>query len=300
MLKKSPWVIHYDASSCNGCDIEVLACLMPRFDAERLGIINVGNPKHADMFLVTGSVNEANREIIQNIYNQMPDPKVVIAVGVCACTGGIFAECYNVSGGVDKILPVDVYVPGCAVRPEAIIEGVAKGLEILEEKRKKLRSMAKGLEELTITQADPSDASEILQLQHLAFKSEAEIYNDFSLSPLRQTKDEILEDFKKRTFFKAVMNNKIVGIARSRMEKNICYIGRMAVHPVYQNIGIGKKLLQAVENHFSSADFYQVYTSNQSKRNIYLFEHQGYTWFKKERVSENRERIYFKKKNIKD
>lgn len=300
MLKKSPWVIHYDASSCNGCDIEVLACLMPRFDVERLGIINVGNPKHADIFLVTGSVNEANKEIIQNIYNQMPDPKVVVAIGICACTGGIFAECYNVSGGVDKILPVDVYVPGCAARPEAIIEGVAKGLEILEEKRKKFRSMAKGLEELTITQADPSDASEILYLQHLAFQSEAEIYNDFSLSPLRQTKDEILEDFKKRTYFKAVMNYTIVGVARSRMEGNVCYIGRIAVNPAYQNMGIGKKLLQTVENHFSSADFYQVYTSNQSKRNIYLFSHQGYTWFKKERVSENRERIYFKKKNIKD
>ncbi len=300
MLKKSPWVIHYDASSCNGCDIEVLACLMPRFDVERLGIINVGNPKHADIFLVTGSVNEANKEIIQNIYNQMPDPKVVVAVGICACTGGIFAECYNVSGGVDKILPVDVYVPGCAVRPEAIIEGVAKGLEILEEKRKKFRSMAKGLEELIITQADPSDASEILHLQRTAFQSEAEIYNDFSLSPLRQTKEEISEDFKNRIYFKAVMNNKIVGIVRSRMDGNVCYIGRLAVNPLYQNLGIGKRLLQTVENHFSNADFYQVYTSNQSKRNIYLFAHQGYIWFKKERVSENRERIYFKKKNIKD
>jgi len=300
MLKKSPWVIHYDASSCNGCDIEVLACLMPRFDAERLGIINVGNPKHADIFLVTGSVNEANKEIIQNIYNQMPDPKVVVAVGICACTGGIFAECYNVSGGVDKILPVDVYVPGCAARPEAIIEGVAKGLEILETKRKKLRRMAKGLEELTITQADPSDASEILYLQHLAFQSEAEIYNDFSLSPLRQTKDEIIEDFKKRTFFKAVMKYTIVGVARSRMEGNVCYIGRIAVNPAYQNMGIGKKLLQAVEEHFNTADFFQVYTSHKSKRNIYMFERMGYTWFKKERVSENRERIYFKKKNIKD
>lgn len=300
MLKKSPWVIHYDASSCNGCDIEVLACLMPTFDVERLGIINVGNPKHADIFLVTGSVNEANKEIIQNIYNQMPDPKVVVAIGICACTGGIFAECYNVSGGVDNILPVDVYVPGCAARPEAIIEGVAKGLEILEEKRKKLHCMSKGLEELTITQADPSEVAEILYVQHLAFQSEAEIYNDFSLSPLRQTMDEIKEDFKNRTFFKAVMNYTIVGIARSRMEGNVCYIGRLAVNPVYQNMGIGKKLLQAVEYHFNTADLFQVYTSHRSKRNIYIFERQGYTWFKKERISERRERIYFQKKNMKD
>ncbi|NLD98869.1 MAG: NADH-quinone oxidoreductase subunit NuoB [Fibrobacter sp.] len=300
MLKKSPWVIHYDASSCNGCDIEVLACLMPTFDVERLGIINAGNPKHADIFLVTGSVNEANKEIIQNIYNQMPDPKVVVAVGICACTGGIFAECYNVSGGVDKILPVDVYVPGCAVRPEAIIEGVAKGLGILEEKKKKLKSMAKGLEELIISQAQISDAADILNAQKLAFQSEAEIYNDYSLSPLRQNLEELKADFAKRTFFKAVMNNTVVGAIRARMDGNICKIGRLAVNPVYQNMGIGKKLLTAVENHFFTAESFQLYTSHKSKRNIYLFEHQGYSWFKKERVSEKRERIYFEKKNIKD
>lgn len=135
-LKKSPWLIHYDASSCNGCDIEVLACLTPMYDIERFGIINTGNPKHADIFLVTGSVNEQNKEVITTIYNQMPNPKVVVAVGICACSGGIFKDCYNVVGGVDKILPVDVYVPGCAARPEAIIDGVVKGLERLEEKQK--------------------------------------------------------------------------------------------------------------------------------------------------------------------
>lgn len=135
-LKKSPWLIHYDASSCNGCDIEVLACLTPLYDVERFGIVNTGNPKHADIFLITGSVNEQNKDVIATIYNQMPNPKVVIAVGICACSGGIFRECYNVLGGVDKILPVDVYVPGCAARPEAIIDGVVKGLERLEEKHK--------------------------------------------------------------------------------------------------------------------------------------------------------------------
>ena len=145
MLKRSPWIIHYDASSCNGCDIEVLACLMPTFDVERLGIINVGNPKHADIFLVTGSVNEANREIILNIYNQMPEPRAVVAIGVCACSGGIFAECYNVSGGVNRVIPVDVYVPGCAARPESIIEGVAKALTVLESKGKNLRRCATAL-----------------------------------------------------------------------------------------------------------------------------------------------------------
>ncbi len=136
-LAKSPWIIHYDASSCNGCDIEVLACLTPMYDVERFGIINTGNPKHADIFVVTGSVNEANREVIQNIYNQMPDPKVVVAVGICACSGGVFRECYNVAGGIDKLIPVDVYVPGCAARPESIIDGIVTALGILEEKRSK-------------------------------------------------------------------------------------------------------------------------------------------------------------------
>jgi ech hydrogenase subunit C len=134
-LAKSPWIIHYDASSCNGCDIEILACLTPMYDVERFGIINTGNPKHADIFVVTGSINEQNREVIQNIYNQMPDPKVVVAVGICACSGGVFRECYNIAGGIDKLIPVDVYVPGCAARPESIIDGIVTALGILEEKR---------------------------------------------------------------------------------------------------------------------------------------------------------------------
>ena len=126
--------MHYDATSCNGCDIEVLACLTPMYDIERFGIINTGNPKHADILLITGSVNEQTKEVVRNIYNQMPDPKVVVAIGICATSGGVFRECYNVCGGVYTVIPVDVYVPGCAVRPEAIIDGVVKAIGILEEK----------------------------------------------------------------------------------------------------------------------------------------------------------------------
>lgn len=87
--KKSPWLIHYDGSSCNGCDIEVLACLTPLYDVERFGIVNTGDPKHADIFLVTGGVNAQNLPVVRQIYDQMPEPKVVIAVGTCACTGGV-------------------------------------------------------------------------------------------------------------------------------------------------------------------------------------------------------------------
>jgi ech hydrogenase subunit C len=112
----------------------VLACLTPLYDIERFGIINTGNPKHADIFLVTGSVNEQNISVIKNLYNQMADPKVVVAIGICATSGGIFRTCYNVMGGIDKVIPVDVYIPGCAARPEAIIDGVVKALGILEQK----------------------------------------------------------------------------------------------------------------------------------------------------------------------
>ena len=137
-VSKSPWLMHYDGSSCNGCDIEVLACLTPVYDVERFGVINTGNPKHADIFLITGGINAQNAPVVKQLYSQMPNPKVVVAVGVCACNGGIFKECYNILGGVDTVLPVDIYVPGCAARPEAIIDGVVKAVALLAEKKKAL------------------------------------------------------------------------------------------------------------------------------------------------------------------
>ena len=132
---KSPWLIHYDGSSCNGCDIEVLDSLMPLYDIERFGIINTGNPKHADIFLVTGSINAQNIRVVRHIYSQMLEPKVVVACGICACTGGVFRDCYNVIGGVNKVIPVDVYVPGCPPKPEAMIDGIIEAVGILEKKR---------------------------------------------------------------------------------------------------------------------------------------------------------------------
>jgi len=134
--ERSPWLIHYDASSCNGCDIEVLACLTPVYDAERFGCIVTGDPKQADIFLVTGSVNHLNAPILRNIYDQMPEPKAVVAIGACAYTGGVFSECYNISGGVASTIPVDVYVPGCAAKPESILDGVVRAAMILKEKEK--------------------------------------------------------------------------------------------------------------------------------------------------------------------
>lgn len=132
---KSPWILHFDNSSCNGCDIEILACLTPLYDVERFGMVNMGNPKHADILLITGPVNRRTARVLKNLYEQVPNPKVVVSVGTCASTGGVFHNCYNVIGGVDKIIPVDVYVPGCSVRPEAIIDGVVLALQKLATMR---------------------------------------------------------------------------------------------------------------------------------------------------------------------
>ncbi|MDY0120406.1 MAG: NADH-quinone oxidoreductase subunit B family protein [Sulfurimonas sp.] len=134
--KKSPWILHYNAGSCNGCDIEILACLSPKYDLERFGVINTGNPKQSDIFLVTGPVTMRSRERLVELYTQMPEPKVVVAVGSCTCTGGVFRDMYNVEDGIDRYIPVDVYIPGCAASPELIIDGVVKALDILEKKTK--------------------------------------------------------------------------------------------------------------------------------------------------------------------
>jgi len=131
---KSLWVLHYDCGSCKGCDIEILAALTPKFDVERFGIVNIGDPKQADVLLVTGPANNRNQRVLRNLYDQMPEPKMVIAVGTCACTGGVFHNCPNVLGGIDKVIPVDVYVPGCAARPEQIIDGVVLAMEKLAGK----------------------------------------------------------------------------------------------------------------------------------------------------------------------
>lgn len=136
---KSPWIVHLDCGSCNGCDIETLACLTPLYDIERFGILNIGNPKHADVLIVTGTVNHRNKHILRNIYNQMPSPKMVIAIGACGLTGGVFRDAPNVVGGIDKIVPVDVYVPGCPGKPEAIIDGVVEALTKLAELQKEGR-----------------------------------------------------------------------------------------------------------------------------------------------------------------
>jgi NADH-quinone oxidoreductase B subunit len=128
----SPWVIHYNSGSCNGCDIEILATLTPRYDVERFGIKLQGSPRHSDVVICTGPVTRQSQKRLLRIYEQMPDPKFVIAVGTCAISGGAFQGCYNVIGHIDEVIPVNMYIPGCPPRPEAIIDGVVKLLMSLQ------------------------------------------------------------------------------------------------------------------------------------------------------------------------
>jgi ech hydrogenase subunit C len=130
---KSPWVLHFNTGACNGCDIEVVALLTPRYDVERFGIKLEPSPRHADVLVVTGVVTKQVVSRLKLIYEQMPSPKFVMAIGACACSGGIFQGCYGVYKRLDEVIPVDVYVPGCPPKPEAMMQGVVKLLAKVKE-----------------------------------------------------------------------------------------------------------------------------------------------------------------------
>ncbi len=131
---RSPWVLHMDTGGCNGCSIELFAILNPRFDIERFGGVSKANPRHTDILLIDGSVTRKIAPVLRRIYDQTPEPKAVIAVGSCAISKGVFHDSYNSVGPLEEIMPVDVYVPGCPPRPEAILQGVLKALEIWKQK----------------------------------------------------------------------------------------------------------------------------------------------------------------------
>jgi NADH-quinone oxidoreductase B subunit len=128
---KSPWILHLNSGACNACDIEILAALMPRFDLERFGVLLKATPRHADVLICTGPVTRQTKDRILRIYEQVPEPKFVVAVGACALSGCVYRGAYNVLGGIDQIIPVNVYIPGCPVRPDAVIDGVVKLLGTL-------------------------------------------------------------------------------------------------------------------------------------------------------------------------
>jgi NADH-quinone oxidoreductase B subunit len=123
--RKSPWISHFCTGSCNGCDIEILSVLTPRYDIERFGAVLKGSIRHADILLITGAVTRQVRDRLIRIYEQMPEPKYVVPVGTCAISGGVYRGSYNVYPGVDSIIPCAAYVSGCPVKPENIINGLS-------------------------------------------------------------------------------------------------------------------------------------------------------------------------------
>jgi Ni,Fe-hydrogenase III small subunit len=129
--RRSAWLYHFNAGACNGCDIELVTCLTPRYDVEQAGIRLEASPRHADILCVSGPVTRTTREALETIYGQIPDPKVVVAIGSCPATCNVFAGSPVIDGPVDKIIPVDIYIPGCPPRPHAIIEGIGRAIEKL-------------------------------------------------------------------------------------------------------------------------------------------------------------------------
>jgi NADH-quinone oxidoreductase B subunit len=129
--KKSPWILHLNSGACNACDIEIVAALTPRFDVERLGVLLRATPRHADVIVASGPVTRQMKDRIVRIYEQTPDPKFVIAVGACAMSGCVYRGAYNICGGLDQVIPVNIYIPGCPVRPDAILNGVVNLLNTL-------------------------------------------------------------------------------------------------------------------------------------------------------------------------
>lgn len=142
--RKSPWVYCLNTGACNGCDIEIAAGLTPRYDAEQIGARREGSPKHADILLVSGPVTLRTRDALLEIYQQMPNPKAVVAIGSCPASGNVFAGSPTIYGSVDQFIPVDVYIAGCPPRPQSILKGIAQAAELIAEgKQKSLKEVKK-------------------------------------------------------------------------------------------------------------------------------------------------------------
>jgi membrane-bound hydrogenase subunit mbhJ len=131
----SPWIYHLNTGSCNGCDIELIALLGPKFDVERFGVKLTGTPRHADIVIVTGPVTTQSRDRMLRILSQIPDPKVVVSLGSCPMSCNVFKGSYCVDGPLDKWVHVDVSIGGCSPKPEAMIDGILKAVDVLKVKR---------------------------------------------------------------------------------------------------------------------------------------------------------------------
>lgn len=134
--RRSPWLFHMNSGSCNGCDIELVASLTPRYDAEQLGVRLQGSPRHADILCVTGPVTHTSVEAVKTVYGQVCEPKAVVAIGSCPASTNVFIDSRVLVGPLNRHIPVDVFVPGCPPRPDAIIQGIAAAAEIVAKRSK--------------------------------------------------------------------------------------------------------------------------------------------------------------------
>ncbi len=132
--RRSPWLFHMNSGSCNGCDIELIASLTPRYDAEQLGVRLEGSPRHADILCVTGPVTHTSVEAVKTVYGQVCEPKAVVAIGSCPASTNVFIDSRVLAGPLNRQIPVDVFVPGCPPRPDAIIQGIAAAAEIIAKR----------------------------------------------------------------------------------------------------------------------------------------------------------------------
>ncbi len=214
---------------------------------------------------------------------------------------------------------MDVYVPGCAARPEAIIDGVVKAIGVLEEKHREMKAIANSLDKTLFHRADKSDAPEILALQKIAYQSEAELYGDDSLPALQQSLEDLENDFERMPqregtvlgargaqdsritdsdriiFLKAVVNGKIIGSIRGYAIDGTAYLSRLNVHPYFRRRGIGRRLLDEIEQVFPQVSRFETKTGHQSKRNLYQLGKRGYQTFKTEPFTPTITWVYLQK-----
>lgn len=159
VFPRSLWVYHANTGACNGCDIEVINILTPYYDAERFGIRLVGSPRHADVILISGPVTRQVAPALRRLLDAVPAPKLVIAVGACACGGGSWFDTYSTLGGADRAVPVDYYIPGCPPRPEAILYGAAVAMGLLPKQLRQEHWRQETLEELASGESHLKEAA---------------------------------------------------------------------------------------------------------------------------------------------
>ena len=188
-IKRSVYIYRVDCGGCNGCEIEIFSTITPVFDAERFGIKNTPSPRHADILVYTGAMTRAMRMPALRAYDGAPDPKLVVSYGACGCTGGVFHDNYCTWGGTDKIIPVDVYIPGCPPTPAQTIYGFAMTLGLLGQKLKHKDDFEKPGEQATLRYAD------IPYKVRTTLEKEARLYSGYLQG--EQLADEFLTTLEK-------------------------------------------------------------------------------------------------------